>query len=52
MHLPVDLVPLHAGHEGGGLFDAYNLTVGGIVLLVLALIGFGIWKLVQRRRYG
>jgi hypothetical protein len=44
------LAPLHAGHEGGGAFDAYNLTVGGIVLVVLAIVGFGIYKFVQRRR--
>jgi hypothetical protein len=42
--------PLHDGHEGGGLFDAYNLGVGAIVLVALALVGFGIYKLVQRRR--
>lgn len=44
------LAPLHAGHEGGGTFDAYNLTVGGIVLVVLALVGLGIWWMVRRRR--
>jgi hypothetical protein len=42
--------PLHEGHEGGGAFDAYNLTVGGIVLVVLALVGLGIWWMVKRRR--
>lgn len=44
------LAPLHEGHEGGGAFDAYNLTIGGVVLVVLVLVGFGIYKLVQRRR--
>jgi hypothetical protein len=47
---PHGLAPLHAGHEGGGAFDAYNLTVGGIVLAALVLVGVGIWWLVKRRR--
>lgn len=42
--------PLHEGHEGGGAFDSYNLGVGAIVLVVLALVGVGIWWLVKRRR--
>jgi drug/metabolite transporter (DMT)-like permease len=45
------LAPLHSGHEGSGFFDAYNLTVGGIVLVLLAAVGFALYKLIQRRRY-
>jgi hypothetical protein len=44
------LAPLHAGHEGGGAFDSYNLAIGGAVLVALALVGLGIWWLVRRRR--
>ncbi len=47
---PSGLAPLHEGHDGGGLFDAYNLGIAAVVLVVLALVGFGVYKLVQRRR--
>lgn len=47
---PSGFAPLHEGHEGGGLFDLYNIGIAAAVLVVLALVGFGVWKLVQRRR--
>src|SRR5688572_1474360 len=30
---PSGFAPLHDGHEGGGLFDAYNLGIGAVVLV-------------------
>ena len=47
---PSGLAPLHDGHEGGGLFDAYNLGIAAVVLVVLGLVGFAIYKVVRRRR--
>lgn len=50
MLVPPSLAPLHEGHEGGGLFDAYNITVGLIVLAVLGIVAFVLYKIAQRRR--
>jgi hypothetical protein len=44
------LAPLHEGHEGGGLFDSYNITIGLVVLAILAVVGFVLYKVAKRRR--
>ena len=44
------LAPLHEGHEGGSLFDAYNITIGLVVLAILGVVGFILYKVAKRRR--
>lgn len=44
------LAPLHDGHEGGGLFDWYNIGIGLAVLAVLGVVGFILYRIAKRRR--
>jgi hypothetical protein len=44
------LAPLHEGHEGGGFFDAYNITIGLVVLAILGVVGFILYRVAKRRR--
>ncbi|HUR25912.1 MAG TPA: copper resistance protein CopC [Candidatus Thermoplasmatota archaeon] len=44
------LAPLHEGHEGGSVFDAYNLVIGLVVLAILGVVGFILYKVAKRRR--
>lgn len=44
------LAPLHDGHEGGGLFDWYNVGIGLVVLAVLGAVAFVLYRLAKRRR--
>jgi hypothetical protein len=44
------LAPLHEGHEGGGLFDWYNIGIGLVVLAILGVVGFILYKVAKRRR--
>jgi hypothetical protein len=38
----------HTGTEGG--VDWFDITIGIVVVLVLVGVGFGIYKMVERRR--
>ena len=50
MQVQAMLAPLHDGHEGGGLFDWYNVGIGLAVLAVLGVVGFVLYKVAKRRR--
>lgn len=50
MTVPAFLAPLHEGHDGGSAFDAYNITIGLIVVALLVAVGFLLYKVAQRRR--
>ena len=48
----VFLAPLHHGDGASSGFDWVDAAVILAVLAVLAGAGFGLWYLIQRRRYG
>jgi hypothetical protein len=50
MQIQSMLAPLHEGHEGGGLFDWYNVGIALVVLAVLGVIAFVLYRLAKRRR--
>ncbi|HJQ94068.1 MAG TPA: copper resistance protein CopC [Candidatus Thermoplasmatota archaeon] len=50
MMVPPFLAPLHDGHEGGGLFDWYNIGIAALVLAVLGVVGFFLYRVAKRRR--
>ncbi|MHB1261886.1 MAG: hypothetical protein ACYC2H_09250 [Thermoplasmatota archaeon] len=50
MMMPALLAPLHDGHDGGSAFDAYNITIGLVVVVLLVAVGFLLYKVAKRRR--